>query len=46
MATVTLTDHFNNLSGWQGDLLWANGSTTVTSTSAVGEHLKNLSLSA
>ena len=36
MATVTLTDHFNNLSGWQGDLLWANGSTTVTSTSAVG----------
>ena len=34
MATVTLTDLFNNLSNWQGDLLWASTGTMVgTSTS-------------
>ena len=34
MATVTLTDLFSNLNGWQGDLLWAGTGTTITKTTA------------
>ena len=29
MATVTLTAAFNNLTSWQGDLLWADVGTTI-----------------